>query len=146
MGRFLTAIGLLLTLGCDGDVHKQIHGHIHVVTKRDDALVAPAVQALVEQGAQALPQIETALHTARPQGRSRLVEVLGRIRHAETVPLLRHIALYDADARVRELAEGTIVRWAEEADAGPRGDAARLALQHLGAARAKGLGPLVREQ
>ncbi len=148
MGRFVSRGALLLCVAlgaCEGDVHKQIHGHIYVVVNRDDALVAPAVQSLVARQTQILPQVETALHTARPVGRLRLLEVLSRVRHTETVPLLRHFALFDADPRVRTLAESTLKTW-QASEASPLATAADVSLRWLGAKRALGLGPLVREE
>ncbi|MDX2021885.1 MAG: hypothetical protein SF187_16730 [Deltaproteobacteria bacterium] len=99
---------------CEGDVHKDIHGNIHVVVNRDDAFVPPAAAALVNHGLRALPQIETALHSAKPDGRLRLVEVMSRIKHPDTVHLLRHLALFDADARVRALSETTLSAWSQQ--------------------------------
>lgn len=143
MGRFVTGLLLCSALAaCEGDVHKQIHGHIYVVVNRDDALVAPALQALVAKQVQILPQVETALHTARPVGRLRLIEALSRVRHTETVPLLRHFALFDADPRVRTLAESTLKTW--QTPASSLATAAEVSLRWLNAKRAQGLGPLVR--
>lgn len=106
-------LGLAL-VACEGDVHKDIHGNIHVVVNRDDAFVAQASAALAGHGLRALPQIETALHSAKPDGRLRLIEVLARIKHTDTVHLLRHLALFDADARVRALSETTLSAWSEQ--------------------------------
>lgn len=142
-GAALTALCACLP-ACEGDVHEQIHGHIHVVINRDDALVPPALAALVKHRERALPQIETALHAARPQGRLRLVEALGRIDHPESVALLGHLALFDAEARVRELSSVTLARWTEGGEAKLK-NAASAALETLRQARRQGLGPLVRE-
>ena len=148
MGRFLVSavIALCTALAaCEGDQHKEIHGHIHVVVNRDDALVAPAAQALAAYQTRALPQIETALHTARPVGRLRLIEILGQVRHVDTVPLLRHFAVFDPDPRVRGLAETTLSAW-RQAPFPALAEGAESAVKWIAGQRAQGLGPVVREE
>lgn len=130
---------------CEGDIHKDIHGNIHVVVNRDDAFLAPAVAQLERYGLQALPQIETALHSAKPDGRLRLVQVMARILQTDTVPLLRHLGLFDADERVRTLAENTLVQWSKQTQRPMLAVTATEALVRLRESRGKGLGPMVRE-
>ena len=76
-------------------------------------LVAPATERLARYRRAAIPQIETAMHTAAPNGRLHLVAALDRIGDEEAVPVLRHLAVYDITAEVREAAEGLLTRWAD---------------------------------
>ena len=151
MGRFVGACAPLWLLwlvalgGCEGDIHKDIHGHIHVVVKRDDALVSPAMKALVKHHTRALPQIEVALHTARAEGRVRLLEVLSQVRDVETSALLRHFGVFDSDPRVRALAETTLASWAQSKPS-QLATSAQAALRWMSDQRAHGLGPVVREE
>ncbi|MCG5051884.1 MAG: hypothetical protein KA712_02900 [Myxococcales bacterium] len=140
------ACGSLLALpGCEGDVHKDIHEQIYVLVTRQDLWADKAARALESHGLRALPQIETALHTARPEGRARLVEVLARIEHPDSAHLLRHVTLHDVDPRVRTLGERTLKAFAR---AGAHPQLAREASQALAwvvQERELGDTPLVRE-
>ena len=129
---------------CDGDIHKDIYGNIHVVVNRNDAFLAPAAAELERYGLRALPQIETALHSAKPDGRFRLVQVMARIKHTETVPLLRHLGLFDADDRVRKLARDTLVAWGAGTQDEALSTASNTALTWVHDQSAKGQGPMVR--
>lgn len=129
---------------CSGDIHKDIYGNIHVVVNRNDAFVKPAAAELERYGVQALPQIETALHAANPDGRLRLVNVVARIKQTETVPLLRHLGLFDADERVRRFSENTLQTWAATTAPNAVSKASTTALSWLRDNRSQGLGPILR--
>jgi hypothetical protein len=127
----LALAGGLLAAGCDDLSYRDIGRDINVLTKRNDALVPPARDRLVAQGRRALPQIETALHTASVDGRLQLLDALDRIGDPEGVPVLRHFALHDPDPRVRAACRGTLERWAAAADG--RAPSARAALERVAA-------------
>ena len=140
----VVCVAALAEAGCQGDIHKDIHGNIHVVVNRTDSFVPKAAHELQRYGLRALPQIETALHSAKPDARLRLVQVLLGIPQADTAALLRHLALFDADERVRDLSEHTIAVWGAKDPALPLTTASRSALAWLRQSRAKGLGPTIR--
>jgi HEAT repeat protein len=128
-------------LGCEDRSHRDIGDEINILSRRDDALVGPATERLASYGRKAIPQIETALHTAGPQGRLHLVAALGRIGDHEGIPILRHAAIYDVRDDVRAAAESFLARWA--AESGARADRARAALASIANKRASGEGPLL---
>ena len=135
--------------GCEDGSYRDMGGDISVLTKREDALVAVAADRLVAFKRRALPQIETALHTASPAGKVHLLTVLERIGDAEAIPVLRHFALYDPNPEVRGLCERVLKQWAEgsaggEPDDQPtRAHLASAALSHIASKRAAGEGPVV---
>jgi hypothetical protein len=138
-------IGLLLS-ACEDGSHRDIGDEINILTRRNDALVGPATTRLARFGRKAIPQIETALHTAAPTGRLHLIEAMGRIGDDQAVPVLRHVAIYDVSPDVREAAEALLARWAQgEASAGAAGAAARAAIAQAEIARkrAAGEGPVL---
>jgi hypothetical protein len=141
----LVAPALLLLLGgaaCDDVSHRDIGDEINILVRRDDQLVPPATERLAGYKRRALPQIETALHTAAPAGRLHLVAALDRIGDEEAAPILRHVAVYDITPEVRQAAEGVLARWASAA-AGGRGARARATLAEIARRRAAGEGPLL---
>ena len=138
----LAAALLLLPAACEDVSHRDIGDENNIRTRRNDQLVGPATERLAAYRRAAIPQIETAMHTAAPPGRLHLVAALERIGDEEAVPVLRHVALYDVRPEVREAADAVLARWA----AGPSGNRATRA----GAARADvvrkraaGEGPLI---
>ena len=135
------AVVVLATAACEDVSHRAIGADISVLVRRNDVLVAPATERLVGHGRGAIPQIETAIHTAAPNGRLNLVAALDRIGDDEAVPVLRQVAVYDVNPEVRTAAEAVLTRWAGEA--GGRGDRARSGLAAVGRKRAAGLGPLL---
>src|SRR6185436_20814404 len=85
----------VLAAGCEDLSHGDIGDEINILVRRDDQLVPPATERLAAYRRRAIPQIETALHTAAPTGRLHLVAALDRIGDEESVPVLRHVAVYD---------------------------------------------------
>ncbi len=140
--RGLTALALLLSvsLGCEDRSYRDIGAEINILTKRSDALVGPARDRLAGFHRRAIPQIETALHTASPTGKLNLIAALSAIHDEETVPILRHFAIYDSKAEIRNACEGLLKGWAVAP--GPLGDAARAAIARMTDKRARGEGPL----
>lgn len=136
------ALAAALGLACEDVSHRDIGDEINILVRRNDALVPPAIERLAKYRRAAIPQIETALHTSAPTGRLHLVTALDRIGDAEAVPILRHLAVYDISADVREATEALLRRWSMEGE-GERADRARAALREVARKRAAGLGPLV---
>jgi len=142
--RLVAALAIatsLLALGCEDVSHRDIGDEINILTRRNDALVPPATERLAAYGRRAVPQIETALHTAAPTGRLHLIEALEKIGDDESIPVLRHVAVYDVRQDVREAAEKLLARWA--AAGGRRAERARAAQTHIARKRAAGEGPLL---
>lgn len=131
----------LLVTGCEDVSHRDIGDEISILTRRNDALVPPATERLAAYGRKAVPQIETALHTAAPTGRLHLIAALEKIGDHESVPVLRHVAIYDVKPEVRAGAEGLLARWASGSD--QRGERARSAQAEIARKRAAGEGPLL---
>jgi hypothetical protein len=104
-------LALLAQAGCRDVPHAAIADEITIVVRRDDALVARAARRLVGFGRKAIPQIETALHTAPARGRLALVGVLGTIGDRDAAPILRHLARHDDDAAVRAAGERLLQSW-----------------------------------
>jgi len=129
--------------GCDDHAHTDIGDEINILTRRNDALVPPATERLAAYGRKAVPQIETAMHTAAPTGRMHLLAALDAIGDDESVPVLRHVAVYDVRPEVRDGAEALLTRWASAAGASPRATRAREALAAIARKRAAGEGPLL---
>jgi hypothetical protein len=134
--RLIAASAALVAAACDDDAaHRAIQTEINVLVRTDDdARLALAQQRLGERGLSALPQVETSLHAAPERGRRRLVETLRMLAHPEVVPILRHLAVYDASEDVRKASVGVLSDWAARSN-GP-GEPARVALQRVATLRA----------
>ena len=131
---------LVAVTGCEDVNHRDIGDEINILVRRNDALVAPATERLARYKRAAIPQIETAMHTAAPPGRLHLVAALDQIGDDEAVPVLRHIAIFDVTPEVREAAEALLRRWAS-GGSGARAKRAGAALAEVARKRAAGLGP-----
>ena len=141
MRRLTLAAALLSTLAACEDInHPDIGDEINILVRRNDALVAPATERLARYKRAAVPQIETAMHTAAPPGRLHLIAALEQIGDDEAVPVMRHVAVFDVTPEVREAAEALLRRWAS-AGPGPRATRATAALAEVARKRAAGLGP-----
>jgi hypothetical protein len=132
---------MLAAAACEDVSHRDIGDEINILVRRNDALVAPATDRLARYRRHAIPQIETAMHTSAPPGRLHLIAALEKIGDDEAVPVLRHVAIFDITADVRDAAEALLKRWAGSPDKklGPR---ARAALDEIARRRAAGVGPL----
>lgn len=141
----LIATAALLVLpalvACEGVSHRDIGYEVNMLVKRNDQLVPPAIKRLAAYKRDAIPQIETALHTSAPPGRMNLIAALDMIGDGEAVPILRHVAVFDITADVRALAEAVLTRWAA-AGSGPRAERARAALVEIARKRAAGHEPV----
>ena len=126
-------------MGCEDRSYREIGAQINVLTKPGGGSVDDAIAQLARMGRRTLPQIETALHTASPRGKSNLIRALDAVGDPEAAAIVQHFAVYDASAEVRTACEELLQRWAAASDrrAGP----ARQALARVGEKRAKGEGP-----
>jgi hypothetical protein len=139
----LAGVAGLAGLGaCEDLSHRDIGDEINILVRRDDQLVAPATERLAAYRRRAIPQIETALHTAAPTGRLHLIAALERIGDEEGAPVLRHIATYDVTPDVRQSAEAVLGRWAQSPPES-RAARARAAAAEIARRRAAGEGPLL---
>ena len=136
------ALFALTSLACDDHSHTDIGDEINILIRRNDALVPPATERLAAYGRKAVPQIETALHTAAPFGRLHLIVALDRIGDDESVSVLRHVAVYDVTAEVRDAALALLTRWTT-APRKPLAERAQAALTEIARKRAAGEGPLL---
>jgi hypothetical protein len=136
------ALCALAPAGCEDVSHADISDEINILVRRDDQLVPPATERLAAYQRKAVPQIETAIHTAAPSGRLHLVAALDRIGDDAATPILRHVALYDTGADVRVAAENILSRWAAALPAA-RATRAGVALAEIARKRAAGEGPLL---
>jgi hypothetical protein len=138
--RLIGAAVAVAALACDDQSYREIRTAIDIVARRDEAVAAASRGQLIGFGRRALPQIETALHTAPEKGRLALVGVLEQIADEEASPILRHFAVYDASADVREACEAVLWSWAKAP--GLRGERAREAVARVIEQRGRGEGPL----
>jgi HEAT repeat protein len=148
--RLIATAGVLcltwLTAACEDTSYRKIGAEITVLAKRSqDPRVDGARQRLVGFGAAAIPQIETALHTAQERGRLHLVAAMQDIGDAEAIPILRHLAVYDSSADVRASCASILKGWAAATATttafAARAERARLALARVEELRAKGEAP-----
>jgi hypothetical protein len=146
----LAALGIA-GAACDDGSHRDIGDEINILIRRNDALVPSATERLARYGRLAIPQIETALHTAAPAGRLHLITALEKIGDGEAVPILRHFAVYDARSDVRQAAADLLARWAAGPGDAPareraRAERARSAQARVAAKQRAGEGPLISDQ
>ena len=143
MRRLIAATGVALiglVGACEDTSYKDIGAEITVLARRSqDPRVDGARKRLVAFGPAAIPQIETALHTAQERGRLHLVAALQDIGDPEAIPVLRHLAVYDSSSEVRAAAEAVLKGWSAANDA--RAERARPALARVEELRAKGEAP-----
>jgi hypothetical protein len=126
---------VLLVLGCAlgacNDADDDIRANVTLLCNHEGALASAAAEHLARHGRRAIPTIEAALHTASPVGRKNLILALRQIGDVEAVPLLGHVAGFDASADVRKEAEWTLRKWASDPSAPARADKARAAVRAL---------------
>jgi hypothetical protein len=136
--RALTTVllGLLLVTGCEDRSYREIGAQIDVLTKGSGELVPVALTRLGRIGRPAIPQIETALHTASARGKLNLVKALAAVGDGEAAPILQHFATFDANAEVRSECEALLTKWAAGND--DRSTRARASLARVADKRARG--------
>jgi HEAT repeat protein len=122
-------IALFALPACDDRSYRDIGAAIDVLTKKKHELPGPAIERLRKLGRRAVPQIETALHTAPPRGKVNLVAALAAIGEPESTAILQHFAVYDSHADVRAACEEVLAKWASGNDG--RSQPAKLALARI---------------
>lgn len=137
MRRLILLCLVLASSACEDRSYRDMGMEIRILTQRSDALVSPAIARLARFGRRALPQIETALHTASTTGKLHLIRALDTIADAEAAPVLRHMAIYEPAAEVREASETLLKKWATAGI-----DSAHRALARVAEKRAAGEGPV----
>jgi HEAT repeat protein len=116
-------------VGCDDRSYRDIGAAIDVLAKRSEELPGPAIERLQKIGRRAVPQIETAMHTASPRGKVNLVSALAAIGEPESTAILQHFATYDKSPDVRAACENLLKQWAAASDR--RAQPAKLALARI---------------
>jgi hypothetical protein len=112
----LFAVALLALPACDDRSYREIGAAIDVLAKKSGELPGPAIDRLRKIGRRAVPQIETALHTAAPRGKVNLVQALAAIGEPESIAILQHFAVYDKSPEVRAACEDLLAQWAASGD------------------------------
>jgi hypothetical protein len=125
----LFALALAVVGGCDDRSYRTIGANIDVLTKRSVELPGPAIERLRKIGRRAIPQIETAMHTAAARGKVNLIAAMAAIGEPESAAILQHFAVYDASPEVRAACEDVLKSWAAGTD--PRSQQAKLALARI---------------
>ena len=120
---------LLFASACDDKSYREIGASIDVLTKKSDDLPGAAIARLAKIGRRAVPQIETAMHTASARGKVNLVSALAAIGEPESAAILQHFAVYDKSPEVRSACEDLLSQWALAADL--RAGAAKQALARV---------------
>ena len=113
---FVLVVALLALPGCDDRSYRDIGAAINVLAKKSDELPGPAIDRLRKIGRRAVPQIETAMHTAAPRGKVNLVSALAAIGEPESAAILQHFAVYDKSPEVRAACEDLLAQWAAGGD------------------------------
>ena len=112
----LFVVALLALPGCDDRSYREIGAAINVLAKKSDEMPGPAIARLKQIGRRAVPQIETAMHTAAPRGKVNLVSALAAIGEPESAAILQHFAVYDKSPEVRAACEDLLSQWAASND------------------------------
>ena len=113
----LALVFTLLSLSaCDDRSYREIGASINVLAKNSGQLPGPAIERLRKVGRRAVPQIETAMHTAAPNGKVNLVSALAAIGEPESTAILQHFAVYDQSPEVRAACEDVLNKWATAGD------------------------------
>jgi hypothetical protein len=123
-----------LLASCSGGAgdEEAMRAEAQVLSQAQGEAAPASAERIARFGRRAIPSIEAALHTAEPSGRKNLILGLRRIGDAEAVPLLGHLAAWDAAPDVRREAEWTLKSWASGKDArATRAAAALRALDEL---------------
>lgn len=133
---FALALTLVNVTGCTRQPDDDpIRAEVQALTLLRGESAIKAAERLARHGRRAIPSIESALHTGDEPARKNLIVALRRIGDGDAVPLLAHLATWDADEGVRKEALWTLRGWAAESDA--RAARAREALRQLDEQKAR---------
>ncbi len=111
---FLFVVALLALPACEDRSYREIGAAIDVL--KNGEFPGLARDRLRKIGRRAVPQIETALHTAAPNGKVNLISALAAIGEPESVAILQHFAVYDKSPEVRAACDDLLAKWAAGAD------------------------------
>jgi hypothetical protein len=123
------ALAAALAAACSHADDDVVRAEVQALAMAQGEAVTKAADRVAGRGRHALLAVEAALHTADVPGRKNLVVAIRRIGDSDGVPLLLHLAAYDAAPDVRREAEWTLKSWAV-GDA-TRAAQARAALRRL---------------
>ncbi|HEX7505852.1 MAG TPA: HEAT repeat domain-containing protein [Polyangia bacterium] len=139
MRRLILLLVLVLAAlpACDDRSYREIGAAINVLAKKSEELPGPAIARLKQIGRRAVPQIETAMHTASPRGKVNLVSALAAIGEPESTAILQHFAVYDKSPEVRAACEDLLAQWAASNDR--KGQPAQQAMARVQEKRKLGL-------
>jgi hypothetical protein len=131
-----------LTAACTRN-DDQVRTDVGLLVSQEGESAQAAADRLAGHGRGVLVSLEGALHTANARGRKNVVMAMRRLGDAEAIPLLRHVAVFDAAPEVQREAEETLSAWAAGHDA--RGGAAQAALRAVGERRQREAAQQVKE-
>jgi hypothetical protein len=105
----LAGAGLLWSVlwgiaGCEDPAERNSQRAVRDLVKAKPEQQDRALDRVVALGRQALTDIEQEMHSAKPEGRVRLLHALRRIGQREALPLVRFIARWAEDPEVRRQA------------------------------------------
>jgi hypothetical protein len=126
-----------LASACDDRSDREIGAAIDVLAKKTNELPGPAIERLRGIGRRAVPQLETAMHTASPHGKVNLVSAFAAIGEPESAAILQHFAVYDKSPEVRQACEDVLASWAGGNDR--KAQPAKLAIARIAEKRKLGL-------
>jgi hypothetical protein len=120
---------LLLWLSACDAARPELAAVVQRVASAEGAALDRALGRLLSAGPATLPFIEAALHRGPEAERFHLIVALRRLALVESVPLLSHIASFDAEPRVAREAWETLMVWSSART--PLGTAARQGLRKI---------------
>jgi hypothetical protein len=134
--RSLALVVMVMAVpACSDRDEADIRADVTLLSNHEGAIAATAAEHIARFGRRAIPTIEAALHTASTPGKKNLVLALRKIGDVEAVPLLRHVATFEASEDVRREAEWTLKQWAGDESHQARAAAARAAVRAVEEAR-----------
>jgi hypothetical protein len=128
---FVLVALLSMTAAACNDADDDIRANVTLLCNHEGALATAAAEQLARFGRRAIPTIEAAMHTASPTGKKNLIMALRKIGDAEAVPLLGHIAQFEANPEVRREADWTLRQWAADPHDHARAARAKQALRTI---------------
>lgn len=114
--RAAVAAGVLLwvvTSGCGScgqEDDNRLEVYVDALIAEPGVLADEAGRALTRRGRDAIVILETGLYRAEPDARRRIIRVLVDIGDRAALPILEHLAAFDADAEVRVAASRGLER------------------------------------
>jgi len=103
----------VVTCGCGScgqNDDNRLEVYVDALIAEPGVLADEAGRALVSRGRDAIVILETGLYRAEPDARRRIIRVLVDIGDRAALPILEHLAAFDADDEVREAARRGLER------------------------------------